>query len=76
MGCCTPYIEAGNSAFTDVPYTDAMKSLYGPLPRIDILYLNEDGNYVIAGIFTMKQFDGDRIFVDHGGPARWLLKVN
>lgn len=76
MTCCPPYIVAGNSAFTDEPYTDAMKALYGPLPKIDILYLNEEGNYVFAGNYTFKQFSGDRIFVDHGGVYRWILKVS
>lgn len=53
-----------------------MRTLYGPLPKVEILYLNEEGNYVFAGNYTFKQFSGDRIFVDHGGVYRWILKVS
>lgn len=74
--CCTPYIETGNSALIDVQYTDTMRQTFGDVPRIELLFLNEEGNYVAAGIFTQIQFNGTNILGDNGGPAKWLIKVS
>jgi hypothetical protein len=76
MTCCTPIIQTGNSALTDMQYTASMAQVFGPTPKIEVMYLNEEGNYVFAGVFTQVQFNGSQILVDHGGPAKWLLKIS
>lgn len=76
MPCCQSTIFAGSSALSDLQYTPAMAALYGPLPKIDVAYMNEAGDYVFAGVFTQVQFNGDRILIDHGGPAKWIARIS
>ena len=75
MACCSQSIFAGNSAMSSIQYTAAMRAIHGDIPEVSVYYMDGDGNYVAAGIFTQKQFDGNTIFVDHGGTVRWLVKV-
>jgi hypothetical protein len=75
MTCCVPYVEAGNSEFSDIPYTAAMRAVYGDLPKVSLYYLI-DGDYTVAGQYVNVQFDGSRVFVDHGGVMRWMVKIN
>ena len=76
MPCCVPTIFAGSSELSDIQYTPAMAAIYGPLPKIETLYMNESGDYVFAGVFTQVQFNGANILVNHGGPAQWIVRVS
>lgn len=74
--CCPNSTFIGNSATSVIPYTASMRSLYGDLPAVAIYYRDENMNWVAAGVFTQVQFDGNTIFVDHGGQNRWQIRIN
>lgn len=65
------------TAVSTIPYTPSMQANYGPVPKVDVYYRDENMNWTSAGIFTQVQFDGNTILVDHGGSGnRWMIKVS
>ena len=80
MPCCPQTIlnfaDVTNSIF---PYTEAMKFTYGAKPKVDVFYYNvEDGKFHNNnGMPTSEvSFDGDFIYIDHGGLSSGYLKVS
>lgn len=63
MTCCnsniTPFAAAST---TMVPYT-------GNRPTISVIYLQPDGTFLQAGVFTQINFTTTDVIIDHGGPA-------
>lgn len=63
---------------TTIPYDAALLAKYGPRPRVTVMYYNEAGNLVAAGVFTRVELTGSpttQIKVYHGGPATGLIKI-
>lgn len=75
MACCPSTIIVFNAAVVTEGYTSSMRQQYGPVPRVEVLYL-VDGEYVSSGVFTQVQFNGSAIMLDNGGQMRGILKIS
>lgn len=69
MSCCnlniTPFASA---ATTTIPYT-------GNRPTVSIIYLQDDGTFLQAGVFTQINFTTTDVEIDHGGLASGYVKL-
>lgn len=81
MSACCPYTVL-NFAGVDTsifPYTAAMKISYGAKPKVDVFYFNsEDNSFTNNNGIPVSEvkFDGDYIYINHGGPASGYVKIN
>lgn len=67
--CCT----VNTFPFTDEAVTTIPLDAGGP--TVSVYYLQPDGSYQEAGLFTSITLTGTSIVVDHGGPATGFIKV-
>lgn len=77
MSCCTPIITTFvNAEQTVIPFGDLQKAIYGQVPNVKVLYL-QDGEFIEAtGFMTAITLDESQITVNHGGPATGIIKIN
>lgn len=69
MSCCTQNITPfASQATTTIPYT-------GTRPTVSIIYLQSDGSFLQAGVFTSINFTATDVEIDHGGLASGYVKL-
>jgi len=69
MICCLPIIEPfAGEAVTTIGYT-------GNKPTVSVAYLQADGSFNVAGVFTSITDTGTQIIVDHGGISSGFVKL-
>lgn len=78
-----PYISAfTNKATSEIPYPASLAALYGPYPKVEVLYWDEEASeYYLSGSFTRVSFSqsvktGNRINIDHGGSNSGVVKIS
>lgn len=80
MACCTPTIVPfTNVSSTTFGYSAPFVAKYGSTPRTKLYYWDADAKnyYNNNGIPESEiKFDGENIFVDHGGPASGYIKIS
>lgn len=69
MICCSINITPFASQLTtSVPYS-------GEKPTVSILYLQPDGSFLVAGVFTSINITPTHVQVDHGGLQSGYIKL-
>lgn len=69
MICCAPNITQFAAEFiTTVPYV-------GTRPTVSVIYLQPDGTFLQAGVFTQINFTTTDVIVDHGGQSSGYIKL-
>jgi hypothetical protein len=77
MNCCEPIISTFlNETETVIPFPASAQDIYGELPTVKILYL-QDGEYIEGtGFITNIKLDDGEIIINHGGEATGIIKIN
>lgn len=77
MSCCPSISKTFfNEEATTITYPQSYKALYGPIPTIKVLYL-QDGEYIEGtGFLTNIAVNSEQIVINHGGPASGVIKIN
>lgn len=75
--CCIPTrVPFANATTTSIAYTPAMVDKYGIQPRVFVYYYDTvTGEFYLSPFFTVMQFDGNNINIDHGGPNSGFVVV-
>lgn len=69
MSCCTNTIQSFLFASTTtVPYV-------GNRPTVSVIYLQSDGTFLAAGVFTQINIQPTEVIIDHGGAASGVVKL-
>lgn len=75
MECCSSTISSFvNQPVSYIPYSAELQQMYGPLPAVDVIYVNELGQYQ-QGVFSEVKIVSGNIMVNHGGPATGLILI-
>lgn len=81
MPCCpSNIIPFFDTPVSVIAYTPAMKSIYGPEPKLSVYYKRTAGDwYTISNLMgTDVRYDDtlSEIIIDHGGVFSGFVKIN
>lgn len=69
MICCLPIIQPFLAeSVTTIGYT-------GNKPTVTVAYLQGDGTFSVAGVFTLVTITNTQVIVDHGGNFSGYVKL-
>jgi hypothetical protein len=69
MTCCSTNITRFLLA------TTTTINFTGQKPTVSVIYLQPDGSFLVAGVFTQINVIGNQVVVDHGGVASGYVKL-
>ena len=74
---CEPtQVQFNNASTTVIPYTQSLRDKYGIQPKVFTWYVDTvNGGLYMSPFFTVMNFDGNTITVDHGGPNTGIVVV-